>query len=370
MISHSDFLPLVDLEPIHERIRAELDEAWSSTTRSHAFVLGPLVEKFEEEWAEYCGVGRAIGVGSGTDAIELGLRAMGIGRGDEVIVPASTFVASAAAVAATGAVPVFTDVDPATMLITAPHVEAAITPRTSAALLVHLFGNPVDIEPIEAVARRAGIALVEDAAQAHGASIGERRIGSMGAFAAFSHYPTKNLGAFGDGGTVVTDDPRIATRVRLLGNHGRSSQMEQKYELIGSTSRLDGLQAAVLSVKLAYLDDWNRSRREVVQWYDEMLPNGIRRVRTGSTATSAPHLCVVRCLDRDGVRNRLADQGIGSGIHYPDPVPRTRAFGSRCGEFPVAEQSADTALSLPLWPGMSAEQVERVCDALAGEAAS
>ena len=363
------FLPLVDLAPMHSEIRAELDAVWRQVSHEHAFILGPHLEAFERQWAQYCQCRAAVGVASGTEAIELGLRALGVGAGDEVIVPAGTFVATAAAVVAAGATPVFTDVDCTSMLITADHVRSAVTQRTAAVVVVHLYGNPADMDPILSAASSAGIAVVEDAAQAHGASIGGRKIGSLGSVGAFSHYPTKNLGAFGDGGSVTTQDEELARTVRLLGNHGRATQSASDYEIVGGTSRLDGLQAAILSTKLSRLDVWNDQRRRIVEWYDDQLPNGIRRVVSGPIEDSAPHLCVVRVADRDGVRARLAEKQIGSGIHYPDPVPRTRAFGHVAGQFPVAERSADSLVSLPLWPGMTQDHVTRVCEALGAESA-
>jgi dTDP-4-amino-4,6-dideoxygalactose transaminase len=361
-------LPLVNLSIVHDEIRPELDRAWHDTVSSGAFILGRFVEEFEAAWAAYCGVPSAVGVGSGTEAIELVLRGHGIGPGDEVIVPAATFIATAAAVVATGATPVFTDVDPATLLITADHVRAAITPRTAAVIVVHLYGTAVDIGPIREVARAAGIAVVEDAAQAHGAVAGGERVGALGTAAAFSHYPTKNLGAFGDGGTITTADADLVAQVRLLRNHGRASQRDDRYEIVGRTGRLDGVQAAILTVKLRHLDRWNQQRREIVGWYDEALPEGLDRIRGPRVDESAPHLCVVRVPERDAVRARLAELGIGTGIHYPDPVPRTPAFGGRVGEVPVAEAASDAIVSLPLWPGMKQDDVEQVTDALRAHA--
>jgi len=353
----------LDLTPSHAEIRAELDAAWAEASMSNAFILGPLLERFEDEWADFCGTNHAIGVGSGTDALELILKAMGVGPGDEVVVPAATFVATASAVVAAGATPVFVDVDRDSLLITADGVRSALTHRTAAVLAVHLYGAPVDVDEIRAVTGPAGVPVIEDAAQAHGASLGDRRTGSLSLAAGFSHYPTKNLGAFGDGGSVTTDDDELATRIRSLRNHGRATQSDSVYAEVGRTSRLDGLQAAILSVKLRSLDRWVQQRRDVVGWYDERLPDGVRRV-AGSVGCSAPHLCVVRVPERDVVRAMLREQGIGTAIHYADPVPRTPAFGSRAGAFPVAEEAADTMISLPLWPGLTREDVDSVCAAL------
>jgi dTDP-4-amino-4,6-dideoxygalactose transaminase len=359
-----EFLPVMSMHHMHEDLADELDTAWKEARATNAFILGPLLERFEQDWAKYCGAAFCKGVGSGTEAIELALLALGIGPGDEVIVPASTFIATAAAVTATGASVVFTDVDETSLLLTAEHVSNAVTERTAAVIPVHLFGNVVDIEPLLAVADRHGLAVIEDASQAHGATYRGKKVGNLANIAAFSHYPTKNLGAFGDAGTVVTDREDLALQVRRIGNHGRATQSETEYTLIGRTSRLDGLQAAILSVKLAHLDRWVESRRTIASMYDEQLPEGIVRVTGVPVDESAPHLCCIRVRDRDRVREELKSAGIGTGVHYPDSVPRTPAYGSRRGEFAVAEQSADTLISLPLWPGMLPNHVDRVCFAL------
>lgn len=354
-------LPLVRLDVLHEPLRPALDAAWDEVVGNSSYVLGPPVQAFETQWADYCGTAHAIGVGSGTEAIELILRGLGIGMGDEVIVPATTFIATAAAVVGAGATPVFTDVEPADLLMTAEHAAAAITPRTAAILPVHLYGTPVDMAGLHAVAARHGLALIEDAAQAHGGAVGSRRVGGLGTAAAFSHYPTKNLGALGDGGSITTDDDDLASTIRKLRNHGRDTQGDEIYELVGRTGRLHTLQAAMLSAKLPYLDRWVAERRAVVTSYDEGLPGTIERIRATGEVSDAPHLCVVRTPDRSRLRKALSEAGIGSGIHYPDPVPRTPAFGARLG-FPVAEEAADCIVSLPLWPGMSSADVDRVCD--------
>lgn len=361
-------LPLVRLDSIHEPIRAELDRAWFDISSTNSYVLGPAVQSFESEWADYCGTATAVGVGSGTEAIELILRGLGIGPGDEVIVPASTFIATAAAVVGAGATPVFTDVRAADLLMTDEHVTAALTERTAAILPVHLYGALADIDELQAVADRHGLALIEDAAQAHGASYGDRRAGNLGRAAAFSHYPTKNLGALGDGGSITTNDVQLADQIRQLRNHGRATQGDEVYDLVGRTGRLHALQAALLSAKLPHLDTWIGQRRAIVARYDRQLPSSMTRIGATTERAAAPHLCVVRAPDRGAVRQALADAGIGSGIHYPDPVPRTPAFGSRLG-FPVAEEAADSIVSLPLWPGMTDDDVDRVCEVVGRVAA-
>ncbi|MGI9605149.1 MAG: DegT/DnrJ/EryC1/StrS family aminotransferase [Acidimicrobiales bacterium] len=362
----SAVIPFLDLTPSHESIRRDLDAAWARTVDGNAFTLGEHVDRFESEWANYCGVEHCIGVANGTDALELILRALDIGPGDEVVVPASTFVATAAAVVAVGANPVFADVDPDSMLLTGDQLRSALTDRTAAVIPVHLYGNPVDIDDLAAVAGPAGIAVIEDAAQAHGASSRGRSVGSLGDAAGFSHYPTKNLGAFGDGGSITTDDDALAGRLRRLRNHGRAAQSDQEYVEVGRTSRLDALQASVLSEKLPHLDGWTVRRREIAALYDQHLPGGVVRVGADLLAESSPHLCVVRVPDRDRIRADLGAANIGTSIHYPDPVPRTPAYGGHRDVFPVAEASADQALSLPIWPGISGAQVRRVCSELHG----
>lgn len=356
-------LPLVSLDAVNKPIRDELDAVWAEVTSSNSFILGPQLERFEQQWAEFCGTADAIGVGNGTEALELILRGLDIGPESEVIVPASTYIATAAAVVAAGAKPIFTDVDPQSLLMTADHLRSALSPRTAAVIVVHLYGNLVETEAMRQVASAAGIFVIEDAAQAHGAGSAGNRAGSLGHAAGFSHYPSKNLGAFGDGGTITSDDQTLARRIRQLRNHGRANQSETRYEVIGRTGRLDSLQAAILSTKLPHLDAVNLERRRVVAMYDELLPESMPRIRTDQPDQAAPHLCVVRCSDRDRVRDALSAAGIGSGIHYPDPVPRTPAFGGRLG-FPVAEAAADSMVSLPLWSGMSREDVIRVCSVL------
>jgi dTDP-4-amino-4,6-dideoxygalactose transaminase len=283
-------IPFLDLSAVHDEVRSELDHVWSAVCKDNAFIGGPFVEAFEQHWADYCGRRHAIGVANGTDALELILTGSGIGPGDEVIVPANTFLATAEAVCNVGAAPVFVDVDPDTLLIEAPAVEAAITSRTSAVMVVHLYGQMADVDAIGAVCERAGIALIEDAAQAHGATWNGRRAGSFGVAAGFSFYPGKNLGAFGDGGIVVTDDDDLAERVRSIANHGRSFTDRDSHPNLGRNSRLDGLQAAVLDVKLDHLDRWNAGRRAAHAAYREFLPETVRLVGTRPEVEGVYHL--------------------------------------------------------------------------------
>jgi dTDP-4-amino-4,6-dideoxygalactose transaminase len=359
-------VPFMDLGPATVEVRPEVDAAWDRVLAAGDFVGGGEVERFEERWAAYCGTAEAIGVANGTDSITLILRALGIGRGDEVVVPANTFVATAEAVVLAGATPRFADVDPDTLLLTADTMTAAVTPRTAAVIAVHLYGQPVDMDAIGATAARAGLAVVEDAAQAHGATWNGRRAGSFGVAGSFSFYPAKNLGAFGDGGAVVTSDAQLARTVRALRDHGRVAGAHHGHAMVGTTSRLDTLQAAVLSAKLARLDDWIRARRQVVARYEEALADSpVRMVATAAGAVPAWHLAVALVPDRDRDRAVLGARGVQTAVHYPVPchlLPPYRRYAT--GELPVAEAAAARVVSLPLFPHLSDEQVATVCAAL------
>ncbi len=358
-------IPFLDLSAMHDEVRTELDHAWSAVCKDNAFIGGPFVEAFEQRWADYCGRRHAIGVANGTDALELILAGSGIGAGDEVVVPANTFLATAEAVCNVGATPVFVDVDADTLLIEAAAVETAITERTSAVMVVHLYGQMADVDAIGAVCDRAGVALIEDAAQAHGATWNGRPAGSCGVAAGFSFYPGKNLGAFGDGGAVVTDDDELADRVRSIANHGRSSTDRDAHPHLGRNSRLDGLQAAVLDVKLDHLDRWNTGRRAAHAAYREHLPETVRLVGTKPEVEGVYHLLVIETDDRDGVQRQLGDAGIGTGIHYKVPCHHNDPFAPFADRpFPVTEAAADRILSLPMYPHLQPAQVERVADQL------
>lgn len=347
--------------PLFERFRARLDEIMAD----NVFIGGPQVEKFEQQWADYCGATNAIGVANGTDAIELTLRGMGIGQGDEVLVPANTFVATAEAVVATGASPVFVDVDPGSLLISESSVLAAISSRTAAVIVVHLYGHVADVGSITEIARRHGLAVIEDAAQAHGARFGEARVGSLGHAAAFSFYPGKNLGALGDGGAVTTDDQGLARRIRVLANHGRSNDRHEHVE-IGRNSRLDSMQAAFLSEKLPYLDAANDRRRALAAGYAARLCDTAILVPTPPPGTeSVYHLMAVQVEGRDRFRERLADRGIATAIHYRSTCHRQPAFERYApGYLPIAERAAARIVSLPMFPTMTDRQLERTCDAI------
>jgi dTDP-4-amino-4,6-dideoxygalactose transaminase len=354
----------LDLGVTHARLADELELAWKSVLASGRFVGGPEVDAFEAEFAEYCGTGGCIGVANGTDALELVLTALGIGPGDEVIVPGNTFVATAEAVCAVGARPRFVDVAPDTLLIDPAAAEAAVNSRTAALVAVHLYGQMADVPALTRLATRHGLALVEDAAQAHGARFDGRRAGSVGAAGTFSFYPGKNLGGLGDGGAVVSDDADLVARIRRLGNHGRSALERERHEVRGRNSRLDSLQAAVLRVKLAGLDEANRARADVVRRYRAHLPAWCVPVAVHPAAEAVHHLAVVQVPDRDAATAALDAARIGWGIHYPVPCHRQPAFSAFAEPLPVAEAAAGRILSLPLSPTLPAAAVDRVCAVL------
>lgn len=355
----------VALERQHAVIERELQAAFKRLLGSSAFTLGPELERFESEFAEYCGVSHSVGVASGTAALALMLRAYGIGPGDEVIVPAHTFIASALAVVHAGATPVLCDVEDGTGLIDPEAARAAVGPRTSAILAVHLYGQPCAMDALQAIASSRGLLLLEDAAQAHGARYRGRRVGSLGAAAAFSFYPSKNLGALGDGGAICTDDEALAARVRRLrhlGQRGKGEHVE-----IGFNERLDGLQAALLRVKLPHLDAWNERRREHAARYRELLSTDVRIVEDKPESPSVYHLFPVRVESRDAVADALAQLGIATGVHYAPALHGHEAWAGvdiRHGDLPVAEAWAAEELSLPMHPDLLPEEVERVVDAL------
>ena len=359
-------IPLVDLSIQHAAIADEISDIWSDIIGRSAFVLGGKVESFERSYALYCGVQHCIGVANGTDALELAMRAAEIGTGDEVVVPTNSFVASAAAVARAGATPVLVDIDPTTYLVDVDATAERITSRTRAIIAVDLFGQPAPIEELQPLLGDRGL-VIEDAAQSHGGRRLGAVAGSLAPLAATSFYPGKNLGAYGDAGSVLTDDAELATRVRRLRNHGG----ERKYEhhAVGFNSRMDTLQAAVLSAKLRHLDAWTADRRTAADRYVELLRDEpsitLPHVLPGNE--HAWHLFVVRVRRRDSVLRHLNESGIGAGIHYPTPIHLLEAFrylGYEQGEFPVAEAAASEILSLPIYPGITEEQQAFVADAL------
>ena len=359
-------VPLVDLAAEYRGIKEEVSDAMTRVLTSTDLILGHELGLFESEFASFCGTANALGVDSGLAALELILRAFGIGPNDEVIVPANTFVASALAVSTVGATPVLVDIDPVTYTMDPAALSLAITPRTKAILPVHLYGHPADMDPICKIARRHGIHVIEDACQAHGACYRGRRAGNIGDAAAFSFYPAKNLGAYGDGGMVVTSDPAVARYVEMARNYGQREKYH--HELLGHNHRLDTLQAAVLRVKLKRLDERNAARREHAQAYLQLLQD------VGAVLpTAAPwvehvwHLFVIRVERRDALRRFLAECGISCGVHYPVPVHLQEAYrslGYRRGDLPITERFAGEILSLPMYPELTTSMIEYVADAV------
>lgn len=361
-------IPFVDLRRQYQALRHEIDAAIAAVVQRADFVLGAELHRFEEAFAAYCGAPYAVGVDSGASALELALRALGVGPGDEVIVPANSFIASATAVSAAGATPVFADVSPASYNLDVGLLAGRLTPHTRAIIPVHLYGLPADMDAVMAFAGRHGLAVVEDACQAHGARYKGRRAGSIGHAAAFSFYPGKNLGAYGDGGAVVTADAAIAERVRVLRNCG---QREKYHHVeIAGNHRLDTLQAAVLLVKLPHLDHWNELRRQIACWYDYLLTDAevvLPAVSPGCEPVY--HLYVIQVAGRDRLQAHLRQAGIATGIHYPIPIHRQEAYaslGHGPGSLPVAEGLAPRLLSLPIFAELEPEEIARVAEQIAG----
>lgn len=358
-------LRLSDLGRLHAPLRHEMDAAVKSVIDRGAFILGQEVRDFEADFARYCGVARAVGTDNGTSALELIFRALGIGAGDEVVVPAMTFVATASAVSMVGATPVLVDIDPKTNCIDMTAALAAVTPRTRAVVPVHLYGYPAPLGPLLSGAH-GKFQVVEDCCQAHGAKVGSRRVGSLGVAAAFSFYPAKNLGCFGDGGAVVTDDPGIADRVAQLRNYGERKKYEHMF--LAYNRRLDTVQAAVLKVKLPRLDDWNADRRRVAAAYRTALA-GTRLVLPPEPAEGehVQYMFAVRTKEREALQAHFKAGNIETGIHYPYPLHLLPVFadlGHRAAAFPHAEALARETLSLPMFPGMTADEVGRVAAAV------
>jgi len=355
-------IPLVNLKVQHERLRSEISAAIDGVIDRGDFILGSEVTAFEEAFAEYCGAKHCIGVGSGLDAVTLALKGVGVGFGDEVITAGNTFIATALAIHHAGAVPVLVDHDPQTYNLDPGRLSAAVTPRTKAIIPVHLYGQPADMDAIQSVADEHGLAVVEDAAQAHGARYKGRRCGSMGRAAAFSFYPGKNLGAMGDAGAVVTNDDDINQWLRSMRNYG--SHVKYHHSVRGFNSRLDSFQAAVLRIKLRYLDDWNASRRRLAGRYLELLEaSGVVLPAECEDVEHVYHLFVIRCSGRDALLARLNGQGIGAGIHYPLPMHRQPAFHRAClvpQPMKHTDEFCDEILSLPMCPYLTETDLETV----------
>lgn len=359
-------IAFLDVRAAWRELKPEIDAAIARVLDSGNYILGAEVEAFEAEFADYCGADHAVGVANGLDALHLALRAMDIGPGDEVIVPSNTYIATWLAVSQCGATPVPVEPVESTYNIDPARIEAAITPHTKVILPVHLYGQPADLEPILAVARKHKLRVLEDAAQAHGARYRGRRIGAHGDAVAWSFYPGKNLGALGDAGAVTTNDAELAERIRVLRNYG--SRVKYVNEVRGYNSRLDPLQAAVLRVKLKHLDDWNARRAALAQRYLAGLTDcGLTLPQVPEWAEPVWHLFVVRNRQRDALQQRLAEKGIGSLIHYPIPPHKQAAYaeaGFASAAFPLASRLADEVLSLPLGPQLGASEVDRVIDAI------
>lgn len=359
-------IPFLDLKAPHQELQAELDAVWVRVRDSGWYILGPEVEAFEQEYAAYCGARHCVGVANGLDALHLALRALGVGAGDEVIVPSNTYIATWLAVSQCGATPVPVEPDPATHNIDPARIEAAITPRTKVILPVHLYGQPADLDPILAIARKHGLRVLEDAAQAHGARYKGQRIGAHGDAVAWSFYPGKNLGALGDAGAVTTNDEAVADRLRVLRNYG--SRVKYVNEVQGWNSRLDPLQAAILRVKLAHLDAWNARRAEVAALYlRELADCGVGLPQVPDWAQPVWHLFVIRHPQRDALQQRLAQAGIGTLIHYPIPPHRQQAYAGQAWPaqaFPIANQLAAEVLSLPIGPHLPMAQAAQVAAAV------
>jgi dTDP-4-amino-4,6-dideoxygalactose transaminase len=360
-------IPFTDLAAMTGDVWPTIERDYLKCLLGGGYIGGSPVQSLEEAWASYCGARHAVGVANGTDALQLALTALGIGPGDEVIVPANTFIASVSAVIHAGATPRFADVSDETLLLTPLTLKAAITPATRAVLVVHLYGQMPDMDGLLGVANDEGLVVIEDAAQAHGAEWAGRRAGSLGAVGCFSFYPAKNLGAFGDAGAIVTSRPEIADRVRALANHGRAhGSAHYEHEFVGVNSRLDALQAIVLSGKLALLEEWTTRRIALAARYRAQLRDlDLGQVEVDSLARHVYHLFVVRVANRPLVRAELERRGIHTGVHYPVPChlqPPLRRYAD--GPLPITERAAQELLSLPLFPHMTDSQVDAVCDAL------
>lgn len=357
-------IPLLDLQAQYDSIREELETAVLDILRSGRYILGPKVEEFEKSIADYCGVQYAIGVANGTDALVLSLDAIGVGPGDEVITSPFTFFASAESISRIGAIPVFVDIDPSTYNLAPEQVQEKINSKTKAIIPVHIFGQPADMDTINDIATKQGIKVVEDACQAIGAQYKGRKVGSLADAACFSFFPSKNLGGAGDGGMVVTDDKEIADRVRILRQHG--STRKYHHSLIGYNSRLDALQAAILQVKLKYIDAWNDARRQKAHYYNKLFAgsNIVTPVEL-DYVKHAYHLYIIRVPNRVEVESVLKEKGIGHGVYYPVPLHLQEAYrnlGYKPGDLPVSEAASHETIAIPLYPELRTEDMEMIAD--------
>ncbi len=356
-------IPFVDLHSQYLNIKTEIDQAIHNVIQDSAFIGGKYVEQFEHHFADYVGTKYCISVGNGTDALYIALKVLGINNGDEVITAANSFIATSEAITLTGARPVFVDCDERTYNIDVQKIPAAITSRTKAIVPVHLYGQPAAMDDILEVAKTRKLFVVEDAAQAHGARDKGRSIGTFGGFACFSFFPGKNLGAYGDGGAIVTGDEKLARKARMYANHGRVEKYNHEFE--GTNSRLDGIQAAILEVKLKYLEQWTDRRRSVAKRYDEELRNVVVTPTVRPNVKHVYHLYVIRVKQRDQLIARLKEQGISTGIHYPIPLPFLKAYeylGHKSEDFPIAHSLKDEILSLPIHGDITDDQVSFIIE--------
>ncbi len=356
-------VPFVDLKTQYLKIKPEIDAAIQDVIEQSAFISGKHVLQFESDFARYISAGHCISVGNGTDALFIALKVLGLKEGDEVITAANSFIATSEAITMTGAKPVFVDCDRTTYTIDVTKISKAITARTRAIVPVHLYGQPADMQKIMAIAKKHNLAVIEDAAQAHGARDNGAAIGTIGEFGCFSFFPGKNLGAYGDAGAIVTNNADLARKARMFANHGRIEKYNHEFE--GMNSRLDGMQAAVLSVKLKYLEQWTERRRTIAKRYDEELRNVVTTPSVRADTRHVYHLYVVRVQERDRLIAKLKEKNISTGIHYPIPLPFLKAYaylGHNAADFPVAHACKDQILSLPIHGDMTDDQVAYVID--------
>lgn len=355
-------IPFVDLKAQYQSIKPEIDAAIDRVIQSASFILGPEVERFEQAFAQYVGARFCIGVNSGTAALHLALLASGLGAGDEVIVPTNSFFATAEAVSTAGATPVFVDTDRVSYTVDVSKIEAAVTSRTRAIIPVHLYGQPADLDPILAIAKRHDLLVIEDAAQAHGAEYRGRHVGALGRAGCFSFYPGKNLGAYGEAGALVTNDEEVAYRARLLRDHG--SDQKYRHDIIGYNFRLEAIQAAVLDVKLRHLDSWNDLRRaHAASYHDLLKESGLTLPTEMSYARHVYHVYVVQSAARSVLKEKLAAAGIQTGVHYPIPIhlqPAYASLGYRTGDFPETEKQSQRVLSLPMYAELTDVQIQKI----------
>lgn len=359
-------LQMVDLLTQYQRIKTEIDDAIRGVLDSGQYILGKVVGEFECDVAGYLGVKYALGCASGTDALQIALMALDVKPGDEVITTPFTFVATTETIALLGAKPIYVDIDPISYNIDPGKIEAAVTSKTKAILPVHLYGHPTDMDPLMEIARKHGLAVIEDTAQAMGAEYKGRKVGGVGTIGCISFFPSKNLGAFGDAGMVVTNDERLAEKARIIAIHG--SRVRYHHEMLGINSRLDSIQAAILKVKLRYLEQWHKARREAAAVYNRLLgPAGITLPREAPYARHIYHQYTIRVKNRDGVAQKLATQSIPHAIYYPIPLHLQEAyahFGGKGGDFPAAEHAAEEVLSLPMHTELNEEQQAQIADAV------